>query len=102
MHKAIFCWIAAIVVTMAVASPAAAERRVALVVGNSNYVNVVRLPNPRNDAGDVGVNLKTLGFDVTTGLDLDRSGLLNALMASGAPRKAPTSHCSSTPATACR
>jgi hypothetical protein len=31
-------------------SPALAEKRVALVVGNSSYQNVTRLDNPRNDA----------------------------------------------------
>jgi hypothetical protein len=75
---AIVVWLA-----LTVTQPAFAERRVALVVGNSNYANVVRLPNPRNDAGDVAASLKTLGFDVTPGLDLDRNGLLNALVAFG-------------------
>ena len=32
------------------ALPAAAEKRVALVIGNSAYQNVTRLDNPRNDA----------------------------------------------------
>ena len=32
------------------ADPAAAEKRVALVVGNSAYQNITRLDNPRNDA----------------------------------------------------
>ena len=32
------------------AAPAAAEKRIALVVGNSAYQNVTRLDNPRNDA----------------------------------------------------
>jgi xanthine/uracil/vitamin C permease (AzgA family) len=32
------------------AVPAAAEKRVALVIGNSAYQNVTRLDNPRSDA----------------------------------------------------
>jgi uncharacterized caspase-like protein len=56
---------------------------VALVVGNSNYTNVPRLPNPRNDASDMIAHLKTMGFDVIPGLDLDRNGFLNTLAAFG-------------------
>ena len=68
---------------LAVASPALAERRVALVIGNSGYTNVPRLPNPRNDAGDMIVRLKAMGFDVIPGLDLDRNGFLNTLATFG-------------------
>ncbi len=47
-------------------------RRVALVVGNSNYsVAQLALANPKNDAEDVGAALKALGFDVITATDLD-------------------------------
>ena len=71
-------WLA---VTMA--QPAFAERRVALVVGNSSYTNVPRLPNPRNDAGDMIARLKAIGFEVIPGLDLDRNGFLNTLAVFG-------------------
>jgi Caspase domain len=47
-------------------SPAAfAERRVALVIGNSTYAHAGRLANPRNDASDVAAVLTRLGFEVT-------------------------------------
>jgi uncharacterized caspase-like protein len=68
---------------LTMAQPAHAERKVALVVGNSSYVNVPRLPNPRNDAGDMIARLKTMGFDVIPGLDLDRNAFLNSLAAFG-------------------
>lgn len=45
------------------ASDAWAERRVALVVGNSRYKGASLL-NPRNDAQDVADGLKALGFEV--------------------------------------
>ena len=52
-------------VTLALAcSPAAAEKRVALVVGNSNYKNAPLLPNPANDAAAVAATLKGAGFDL--------------------------------------
>jgi hypothetical protein len=69
--------------TLAIMQPAVAERRVALVVGNSSYANVPRLPNPRNDAGDMISRLKAIGFDVIPGLDLDRNGFLNTLASFG-------------------
>ena len=45
-------------------SPALADRRVALVIGNSAYQNVARLPNPANDSAAIAETLKSVGFDV--------------------------------------
>lgn len=53
----------------------AEARRVALVIGNSDYKHTARLKNPRNDAQDVGDALKRLGFEVTEGLDLDKRSM---------------------------
>lgn len=44
--------------------PASAEKRVALVIGNSAYENVARLGNPVNDADAMTSTLKGAGFDV--------------------------------------
>ena len=44
--------------------PAFAEKRVALVLGNSNYKNAAMLPNPGNDAAAVAATLKSAGFDI--------------------------------------
>ena len=52
--------------------PAAAEKRVALVVGNSTYKEVSPLPNPVNDANDIAAALKASGFDVVLGIDVDK------------------------------
>jgi Caspase domain len=54
------------------ATQAAAERRVALVIGNGQYAHTPALPNPRNDAEDIAEALKKLGFEVMTGFDLDQ------------------------------
>jgi YceG-like family/Caspase domain len=51
---------------MATPSAGNAQSRVALVIGNSNYQNVTALPNPVNDASDISLSLKRLGFDVKT------------------------------------
>ncbi|WP_413991811.1 caspase family protein [Labrys okinawensis] len=75
-------WIVAIgLVILSLASnptAALADKRVALVIGNSAYQNTVKLPNPRNDASDVANALKGVGFEVIEGYDLDRRGMDDA------------------------
>ena len=58
--------------------PAAAERRVALVIGNGAYLHAPHLPNPPHDAEDVGAALKRTGFETIVGLDLDKSKMEDA------------------------
>ena len=55
-----------------VCQPALAEKRVALVVGNSTYKAVNPLANPVNDANDISSALKDAGFDVVLGIDVDK------------------------------
>ena len=52
--------------------PAAAEKRVALVIGNSTYAQVSPLANPANDANDISSALKSAGFEVILGLNVDK------------------------------
>ena len=52
-----------------------AQRRVALVIGNSAYQHTSPLDNPKNDATDIGAVLKKHGFEVIEGLDLDKVGM---------------------------
>ena len=62
-----------------------AERRVALVIGNSAYRNVPRLTNPANDATLVGGMFKKAGFDsVDIKLDLAAPEMRKALREFGA------------------
>ncbi|MFK4727180.1 pyruvate/2-oxoglutarate dehydrogenase complex dihydrolipoamide acyltransferase (E2) component [Bradyrhizobium niftali] len=57
-----------------------AERRVALVIGNSAYKSVARLTNPANDATLVGGMFKKAGFDaVDIKLDLNVAEMRRAL-----------------------
>src|SRR5580704_5526673 len=44
--------------------PGYAEKRVALVIGNSSYRNVTTLPNPASDAAAVADLFKSAGFDL--------------------------------------
>ncbi|MDO8399627.1 MAG: caspase family protein [Bradyrhizobium sp.] len=60
--------------------PALAEKRVALVIGNSGYQNVARLTNPANDAATIAGTLKKAGFDiVNTRSDLKAAEMRRAL-----------------------
>ena len=68
-------------VLLASASVALAARRVALVVGNSTYAHIGRLPNPETDAADMASALRRLGFEVTTEFDADRVELTAPLRA---------------------
>ncbi len=56
-----------------------APRRVAFVVGNSNYRSIATLANPSRDALAVAEALERLGFEVTRVIDGDRQGLADAL-----------------------
>ena len=47
-------------------------RRVALVIGNGRYQHAAQLPNPPNDAADIALALRKLGFDVVEGRDLGK------------------------------
>ncbi len=59
---------------------AAAERRVALLVGNSDYASVTPLANPKNDAAALAEKFEAIGFDkVTLKLDLNATEMRQAL-----------------------
>ena len=48
------------------------ERRVALIIGNSNYSTMGVLNNATNDATDMAMALNDLGFEVISGTDLSK------------------------------
>ena len=57
----------------------AAERRVALVIGNGAYSDAAKLPNPANDARAMSEALKRLGFEVRLVMDATQADLLSAI-----------------------
>ena len=61
---------AAFGLALAAVAQAAAERRVALVIGNGAYQSVPTLDNPLPDSKAVAASLKRMGFDVVEGYDL--------------------------------
>jgi Caspase domain len=62
------------------ALPAAAGKRVALVIGNSNYAHVTDLKNPKFDADLMEKTLRDVGFEVTRVSDVDQRGMKQALL----------------------
>jgi len=71
--------LASLALTLFTAPAAHADRRVALVIGNSAYSNAASLRNPRNDATDMADTLKKLGFEVELGLDLDQKSFATTI-----------------------
>lgn len=64
--------LATLIANLLLAIPASAEKRVALVIGNSAYVKSSVLANPANDAAEMARALTEAGFEVIAGLDLDK------------------------------
>ena len=60
-------------------SPEAAEKRLALVFGNSRYNDKAPLKNPVNDANLMEGTLKELGFEVIKRLDATKDQMTNAI-----------------------
>ena len=82
----------------------AAELRIALVIGNSDYAGGP-LPNPANDAKLIGDELAELGFDVIARRNADQTAMKRAIQEFGAQtgesRSGCGRACSTMPATAC-
>ena len=80
-----FIAVAALALGCALA-PARAEKRVALVVGNSAYTNISPLRNPARDARLIADTLRGLGFTLSGGgalIDLDKAGIDRAVQSFG-------------------
>jgi hypothetical protein len=60
-------------------SRAIAEKRLALVIGNSDYSNGTSLKNPKNDANLIEATLKNLGFTVVKQLNCRKDSMINAI-----------------------
>ena len=58
---------------------ARADERVALVIGNANYLHTTILSNPLNDATDISAALEDHGFRVLMGRDSGRSEMLSLI-----------------------
>ncbi|MEL6792600.1 MAG: caspase family protein, partial [Pseudomonadota bacterium] len=61
------------------AGSAWAAKRVALVIGNGDYVHQSPLANPVNDTKAMIETLESIGYDVTSYMNLDEDGMEEAL-----------------------
>lgn len=80
---ALAIWVAAV---LSCPVTAFAEKRIALVIGNSTYKNVTPLDNPAKDASLMAETLTGLGFDLIGGraqIDLDKAGMDNVVQGFG-------------------
>src|SRR5260221_1462829 len=66
---------------LAIAQPAHAEKRVALVIGNNDYKNVPKLQKAVTDARTMGDTLKQLGFNVMVAENQNRQAFSETLLA---------------------
>jgi hypothetical protein len=73
MRKAILVILLSSLFSVAAMAQATADKRVALVIGNADYVNATKLPNPANDAVAVSAMLESAGFTVEIHTDLGNS-----------------------------
>jgi uncharacterized caspase-like protein len=73
MAKHFTAFVVALVVFAGTLASAHAEKRVALVIGNSTYQHTAQLKNPSNDATDMAAKLRQLGFEVIDGTNLSKA-----------------------------
>jgi tetratricopeptide (TPR) repeat protein len=66
----------------------ATSKRIALVIGNGAYTNAPALKNPPNDARDMAANLKTLGFEVSSGVNVSQREMKRLIREFGQKLKA--------------
>jgi hypothetical protein len=72
----------AMLALIGVTGPAIADKRVALVIGNSAYQNVARLDNPRNDAVLMGRWFRAAGSSAPNRMRLTSAARLASPVAS--------------------
>ena len=82
MRRLLIILVACVLVSVPIVGDAAPERRVALVIGNSNYMDAP-LRNPVNDATDMASVLKKLGFSVTLKTDANQRAMKESIRSFG-------------------
>src|ERR1035437_2624837 len=80
INKLLTTAFAVLAAAILMSSSAVAEKRIALVIGNSSYRNVASLPNPANDAAVVAAMFRAAHFDlVETRVDVGIAELRRAI-----------------------
>ncbi|MGP6089323.1 caspase family protein [Antarctobacter jejuensis] len=71
--------ILAFVTSALLSAPLYAEERIALVIGNSRYANLLTLPSAARDAEALAESLRGVGFDVEVLSDADQGAVTRAI-----------------------
>src|SRR6187402_3425657 len=81
MHKALGLLAVLITALLSINQVSAAVngKKVALVIGNSAYQFAVTLPNPKSDAALMAATLRSTGFNVIEGSDVDKTRMSELL-----------------------
>ncbi|WP_146590987.1 caspase family protein [Puniceibacterium confluentis] len=77
--RQVLCGLLLVLSVLVTGGSAAAQNRVALVIGNSDYTQFNTLENPRNDALDISVALRGLGFQVMLEIDVTKDRMARVL-----------------------
>lgn len=75
LRQLIFVVVAGVLAVPTGGNAWAADKRIALVIGNGKYANAPELPNPVHDARAIAKALDGMGFETITGIDVDRDGM---------------------------
>ena len=78
MFRVLLLLLAASFILIYLAWPTPDNKRIALVLGNSNYTNSPYIGVSANNARKMGRSLRRLGFDVIEGTNLNRSEILSS------------------------
>ena len=81
MKRLAAVFLAAAMLAGAFAAPATAEKRLALIIGNSAYRHSGELDNPRHDAQLIASVLRRAGFETTVAIDAERKAMKEAFRA---------------------
>lgn len=81
LMRAAFAALLVMAAQLALTAPAAAAKRVALVIGNDQYANIPQLKKAVNDARTMSDTLKKLGFSVLVAENQNRRGLAETMLA---------------------
>ena len=76
---AVSCALVAAVLVLFASNAAAADRRIALVIGNGTYEHTSSLPNPEHDARSITAVLKIQGFEVFPHFNIDLKKMKRAV-----------------------
>lgn len=83
MQRHLKTLVAVLILLVAAAPAATAEKRLALIIGNSAYTEISPLANPTSDATLMAKTLRSVGFEVELATDLEIRAMARAMRTFG-------------------